>query len=248
MALGRPNASLATLDRAVQSSGSEELALQRLEWPVVLAALGLPIDSALVGQARAALGRGAFRDAAAARARFALGLDALARGDSALARRLADSIAAEPDAISARLASLLAAHMAAMRGAHAEALERSGVVFVLDSALYHSGPFARAATYLLRGHSRRALGQWTSADLEWGWYENSDLMGWPSAEPQQGEIDAMLAAYARLLRAELAAEHGDPATACAPLRRVAELWRGSEPEWTPLTRRVVVAMERMRCQ
>ena len=86
------------------------------------------------------------------------------------------------------------------------------------------------------------------ADREWGWYENSDLIGWPEGVPQQGEVDAMLAGYARLLRAELAVELGDPATACAPLRRVAELWRGSEPEWAPLMRRAAAALERTQCQ
>jgi hypothetical protein len=222
--------------------------LQRLEWPVVLAALGLPIDSGLVARARQALGRNSYHGAPAARASFALGLDAFAHGDSAGGRRYIESLASGTDPVAGRLAILLGARLDAARGAHAVALERSRIVQVLDSASYRAGPFARAATYLARGESRRALGDWRAADREWGWYENSDLIGWPEGVPQQGEVDAMLAGYARLLRAELAIEHGDPATACAPLRRVAELWRGSEPHWDPLMRRAAAALERTQCQ
>jgi serine/threonine protein kinase len=247
VAMGRATEGIATLGRADTASESDELALQRLEWPIMLSALGLPIDSVLVVQSRAALGRSAFSGAAAARARFALGLDALVHGDSALARRFAETLAGDQHPVSARLAALLDARLAAARGAHAEAIERSRIVQVLDTASYQAGPFARAATYLARGESQRALAQWALADLEWAWYENSDLMGWPDGDPQQGEVDAMLASYARLLRAELAIEHGDQAGPCASLQRISDLWRSSEASWSPLTERLDAAKERTQC-
>jgi hypothetical protein len=248
MALGRPRAALARLDSAAQSSATVELALQRLEWPVVLAALGLPIDSSGVTRARAALAEGGFLGAPRARARFALGLDALARGDSAAARQLSDSLVGADDAVSRRLGALLGAQLAGVRGAHVEALERSGPVYLLDSVAYRIGPFARAVTYFGRGDWQRALGRWQRADAEWSWYENSDLMGWPAAEPQQGEVDAMLAGYARLRRAELALEHGTGSGMCASLERVATLWRKSEPGWSPLIGRVAIVKERIGCR
>jgi hypothetical protein len=129
-----------------------------------------------------------------------------------------------------------------------EALERSGPVYLLDSVAYRIGPFARAVTYFGRGDWQRALGRWQRADAEWSWYENSDLMGWPAAEPQQGEVDAMLAGYARLRRAELALEHGTGSGMCASLERVATLWRKSEPGWSPLTGRVAIVKERLGCR
>jgi tetratricopeptide (TPR) repeat protein len=248
VALGRPRAALARLDSAAQSSATEELALQQLEWPVVLAALGLPIDPSSVARGRHGLAGGTFHGAYLARARFALGLDALARGDSGAAQRLADTLDAANDAVAARLGALLGARLAGLRGAHVEALDRSGPVFLLDSVSYRIGPFARSATYLGRGDWQRALGQWQRADGEWSWYENSDLMGWPTAEPQPGEVDAMLAGYARLRRAELALEHDTGKAMCASLARVAALWRRSEPEWSPLVGRVATAKERIGCR
>ena len=248
VALGRPRAALARLDSTALSSGGGELALQRLEWPVVLAALGLPIDSASVSRARDSLAWRSFRGPHLARARFALGLDALARGDEGAAQQLADSLSVASEPVSQRLGQLLGARLAGLRGAHEEALHRSEPVFRLDSVSYRLGPFARSVTYLGRGDWQRALGRWQRADAEWSWYENSDLMGWPTAEPQQGEVDAMLAGYARLRRAELALEHGAGGAMCASLERVATLWRMSEPAWSPLLGRIATAKERIGCR
>jgi hypothetical protein len=166
-ALGRPSEGLGLLDRLAGASDGDEIRLQRLEWPVVLAALGLPVDSELVARARQALGKNSYHAAAAARASFALGLDAFAHGDSAGGHRYIDVLASGTDPVAGRLAILLGARLDAARGAHAVALERSRIVHVLDSASYRAGPFARAATYLARGESQRALGDWVAADREW---------------------------------------------------------------------------------
>jgi hypothetical protein len=201
-----------------------------------------------VSRARDSLAGRSFRGPHLARARFALGLDALARGAEGAAQQLVDSLSVAGEPVSQRLGQLLGARLAGLRGAHEEALHRSQPVFLLDSVSYRLGPFARSATYLGRGDWQRALGRWRRADAEWSWYENSDLMGWPTAEPQQGEVDAMLAGYARLRRAELALEHGAGGAMCAPLERVATLWRMSEPEWSPLRGRVATAKERIGCR
>jgi hypothetical protein len=109
------------------------------------------------------------------------------------------------------------------------------------------GPFARSLTYLARGRWYDALGEADAADASWTWYENSDLTGWPVGAPQQGEVDAMLAPYARLLRGELAARRGDPGAACPHLSRVREEWRGAEPAWAPLQERLGRARRAAGC-
>jgi len=122
MALGRPSAAFRALDSASASMSGDEMRLQRVEWPIVLAAVGLPIDSAETSRARHVLRAGPWSGPAAARARFALGLDALSHGDSGLARAYADTLQVTPEPVSSRLGALLGARVLAARGEWLEAL------------------------------------------------------------------------------------------------------------------------------
>jgi tetratricopeptide (TPR) repeat protein len=248
MALGRPGESVALFDTAAAHMATGEMRLQALEWPVALAALGLPVDTARVARARAALATATWTDAASARARFTLGLDALARDDTAVARALADTLAVGTEPVSTRLGELLGALVRGRQGDPEGALAASRAVFLLDSASYHMGPFARSAIHLARGEWQQALGRWAEADREWLWYENADYLGWPVGPPQAGEVDALLSGLARVRRAELGAERLDREWACEQLDRVTTIWRTSEASWSVLTRRVADDRERLGCR
>jgi hypothetical protein len=201
-----------------------------------------------VAGARSALRTTSLTGEHLARARFTLGLDAMARGDTTLAHALIDTLAGTPEPVPARLGELLHALLLGRRGDLEGALAASRSIFLLDSASYRMGPFARSAVHLARGEWQRALGRWTEADREWLWYENADYLGWPVGPPQAGEVDALFSGVARLRRAELAAEHLDREWACAQLDRVAVLWRDSEAAWQGLERRVADTRERSGCR
>jgi hypothetical protein len=74
-----------------------------------------------------------------------------------------------------------------------------------------------------------ALGQTEAADRSWLWYENTDVVGWPSAEAQPAEIDWALSPWVRVRRASLAASAGHGFEACALVRRPLQLWAQAEP-------------------
>lgn len=241
---GRVSEGLALLDTAAVMLASAELRLQQHEWPVLLAALGLPVPPGRVEEGRAAL-RGEQRDPdLAARASWALGLLALSTSDTAEAtHRLRELEALASRAmVAARLAPLLAAHVIDNPRA---SLDTTAGIFLLDSVATRLSPFARAVTYLGRARWQRALDDPDAADRELLWYENADQVGWPIGAPQQGEVDAVLSPYARLLRGEIALERHDPA-ACRLLQRVRELWHDAEPAMQPLVARAALARARCR--
>ena len=92
------------------------------------------------------------------------------------------------------------------------------------------------------------LGDPEAADREWLWHENSDFEGWPSGVPQEGEMDALLGVYARMLRGELRARRSDVEVACRHLKRVGELWKDVEPSMLPLKVRAERAARVANCQ
>lgn len=249
--LGQTHVGLDWIDSAEVSYSTREMELQRHEWPVMLSALAIPVARARVDDARAWLRTQGLEGEAAhrARAHWTLGMDALARNDSAeVALRLsALRTLGDTSTVAGRLASLLAASMLGKTGAFRAAIDSTRPIFLVDSVSRELSPFARAATYLGRGRWQRALGARDQADHEWLWYENSDYEGWPSREPQQGEVDAVLGVYARLLRGELATERRSPMDACRHLSRVRELWRGAEPAMDSLRARADSAAARARC-
>ncbi len=228
--LGRPGEAMVQFDSGATLLGTPEMQLQQREWPVQLSALGLLHDSAMVERARSWLETAPLAGTERVRALYALGRDAMARGDTARAAKVTDqllAIAGSPSA--ARHAALLGAELAAARGHPGSALEMSSVIFVRDTTVVKLSPFARAATYLARGRWQEELGLPDDADREWFWYESADFDGWPTGAPQEGEVDAIVSVYARLLRGELAAGRGNITLACGHLGRVRELWNRTEP-------------------
>ena len=68
------------------------------------------------------------------------------------------------------------------------------------------------------------------AERAWLWYENTDAVGWPSAEGAAGSTwTGPLALYAGARRARIAFRLGDRSRGCALAARTLGFWKGSEP-------------------
>ena len=236
MAQGRPMQAIVQFDSAAALFGTPDAELERAEWRLLPAALGLPAsDTAARKWARHTLAAAA-DGPGAARAAWALAVDAEASGDSEDFTRWRDRlIALPPDSSgSHRLGRLLDALRRAGAG------DRAGALAITDSLLTYDGgsltlaPFARALLYLRRGEWLAAEGMPERADRAWEWYEGWDIDGWAQRGAQSGEVDAVASVIARLRRAELAARRGDLATACDFTTRVRELWSQAEPSYQAL--------------
>ena len=234
LALGRVGRGLVQLDTAAAELGTTEMRLQRAEWRVIPPALGLAGWAGVHREAWSdSLESLAHDSVVGPRARWALGLARLAAGDTAAVEAdeaLPSGAHADP------LWALLLAVRAGMRGRPGEALAISDSLRWAFEVTRPPDPFAGAAFHLYRGAWELARGRPRAADLEWLWYEASDVEGWPSAHPQAGEVDGVLGVLARSKRGELELAAGtgtDTVAACALLDRVTELWHGADAALRP---------------
>ena len=223
VALGRPSAAFAHFDSAASLlADTAEARFQAAEWRVVPRALGIPG----FGEEEADRGCRALEafvgTARGTRALWALGLEALARQDSAAARSWQQALL-EREGTDGPLGRSLAAATAAAQDPR-EALRLSEPALAYDSAGRAPDPFFRAALHLARGDWHASLGQAAEADRSWLWYESTDAVGWPDAEAQPADVDWALGTYARTRRALAAASLGDLETACPLARRVLQIW------------------------
>src|SRR4029079_1170673 len=129
--------------------------------------------------------------------------------------------------------ALLLAMQEALAGKAGAALQLSEPALAFDSAGKAGDPFFRAALPLQRGDWFERLNQAASAERSWLWYENLDVVGWPSTVAQAGEVDWPLGNLGRLKRARLAARSGNMEARC---RLTAELARGLSRAGAPLRR------------
>jgi tetratricopeptide (TPR) repeat protein len=226
-ALGRTRAALAAFDSAAMLfPHPREATLQAAEWRVVPAALGVPgVEAVERARGRETLLSLAGDSILGPRAAWALALDATFRGDGAEADRWRERAAAGD----ARLGPVLEGARQARAGHWRAALAASEPALAYDSAGHAPDPFHRAALHLLRGEWLTRLERATDADRSWLWYENLDVIGWPSAEAQAGEVDWALGTWARARRARLPLSQR-----CGLARRVAELWSRPDPAYASL--------------
>jgi tetratricopeptide (TPR) repeat protein len=239
MLLGRPAEALGHLDTAVQWLAQPDSALERAEWRILPAMLGLPpVDSADRRTSIARLKELSRAGDPSARPAWALAIDAARTGDTAATVHWAELVdqAAPDHRGAARLTRELAAIRAASRGRLDSALTLSVPLLAYDSSGVADDPFARAVLHLERGRWLLALGDTAKADAELLWYENSDsgIEGWLHSEVQPGEVDAVASAVARLFRSRLAMARHDSTGACRLAQRVAELWAHAEPAYSAL--------------
>jgi len=260
LTLGRPAAALAHLDSAVglaDSAHSTEASLLRTEWEVIPPLVGLPRWSAPGSRWRQELAhlRLAPMDRGlVARIEWALAAGSLAVGDSAGFRAHADTLEAlDPGS---PLAVLLRAMDAGARDEPAVALRISDSARAALSVNQPPDPFAGAVYHLFRARWHLAMADdqtaahRQAADSALRWIDGSDFNGWPMGTVQAGEIDATFGVYARWRRADAALVPGatrrDTAAACHRLRRVVELWAGSDRVMRPLRDSAMTRMKACR--
>jgi len=227
LALGRPAEAVALLEQAARVTRDDEYGFQAAQWCVILPALGLPgildprRDSARTRLAKEATGP------RAARARWALDVDAIAAG------RIPSAAAAGGG--TDRLAALGAALGAAARRDTAAALAATDTLLerVLHADL--EDPLQRAVLFLARARwlAARAPG---AADLALRWYENADFADWPAGPPQAAELDWALEAFARYERARLAHATGQGDLVCTVAPEAIRRWAHAAPSYEPLRR------------
>lgn len=243
--LGRPLAALAKLDSAAARVPHDRgFRLEAAEWRVLLPLLpgaGIDLSSDQRDAGRNTLRAIAADDAFWPRAAWTLLVDAGARG--AVHER--DSLVAmlhslSGGEVSTELAALADAIRLGSAGNPDSALELSRSIRRVTDADHDlfRGPLVRAFMYLSRGAWELQRGNTAAAAAELLWYENNDIQGWPSREPQQGEMDAALSGVGRLLRAELLLRLGETQRACKLLARVSTLWSGAESSLAALRARV----------
>ncbi len=236
VALGRPRAAMAYFDSAGRLFNSVESRLERTQWRLLPAVLGLPaMDSAETAWARSGLAGLVEDSTVATRATWTLAMDAFARGDLGELGRLGALIRRHPPTPRReRLLRFTEALEQAGAGHLDSAVALSRPLLAFDPTVRAGDPFARAALFLLRAEWLTALGRLEEADHMLLWQENSDIDGWAHREAQAGDVDGALGVYARLKRAKLALQRGRAAEGCAVFRRVLELWSDSEPAMASL--------------
>jgi tetratricopeptide (TPR) repeat protein/predicted Ser/Thr protein kinase len=226
VALGRPAEALAQFDSAAALFGGPTASLDALEWRVIPSALGVPgVPQEEVARARAGLDTIAGSSpVTAARAAWALAVEAFARRDFVGARRWSETLGARAagSAPLQRLHELVLAQGDAARGDVRAALARSEALLPYDESEQLGDPFARAVLHVRRAEWLAVLGRAAAAEREWRWYENSDFEGWLTGEVEAVEIDWAVGTWARWHEG------------CHRLRRVLELWTGAEPAYEPL--------------
>ena len=235
IALGRTSDALAEFDSAAIQLDTDEARLQVAELRAVLPSLGFPLPSESQDW-RSTLVAFTTDSILGFRAAWALGLAALAAGDTAEASHWRRRLAADERAFD--LEQFLGALLLGARKQWAAALAVSDSLSIVMNATRPPDPFARSVFHLSRGRWLWNIGRPAEAEREWLWYENSDIEGWPQAEMQAGEIDGMLGVYARLLRSRALLRPGaSPAeqqAGCGYIKRVTELWTDADPSLRPL--------------
>jgi tetratricopeptide (TPR) repeat protein/predicted Ser/Thr protein kinase len=230
MALGRPVGALTHFDSAAALLDDHwEARFQAAEWRVVPAALGIPgFPQPEVDRGRLELERLTGDSVVGPRAAWVLALDALARDDTARAAPWVNLVVSGAGAGSP-LDLMLRAMGEAAAGRFEAALQLSEPALDYDSAGRAGDPFFRAALHLERGDWYAASNQPVSADAAWLWYENLDVVGWPSTVAQAAEVDWAFSSYARWRRGKLAASEGKLADGCRMMDQVLTTWKRAEP-------------------
>jgi tetratricopeptide (TPR) repeat protein len=243
LTLGRPAEALAHLDSSIALAGDAEARLQRAEWEVIPPLVGLPRFASPGSHWREALepaGTDPASKALAPRIQWALAAGSLGAGDTAGFVAHTDTL--EILAPGSPLAVLLRA-MHVARDQPDRALEISDSARAALSVNHPPDPFAGSVYHLLRAQWHlSAVHEGTAhrlaADSALRWIDGSDFDGWPVGAVQAGEIDAAFGVYARWRRGDAALTYAatpmDTAAACARLRRVVELWSGSDSVLHPL--------------
>lgn len=143
----------------------------------------------------------------------------------------------------APLATLLNAESAAASGAYEAALKRTDSLVEVESAAA-GDPFFRTILHLVRAQWELELGRTWSADRELIWYQNTDVIEYPSGAPQPSEVDWAFGVLARWRRAGLKDLSDDR---CRIYQDVARLWAEGEPRYAARADSARRAVTALRC-
>jgi len=126
--------------------------------------------------------------------------------------------------------ALLRATGLARRGSPALALEATDSLIELPMR-GTDNPFFRTVLHMLRARWYERTGQAARAATELTWAENSDVLGYPTGDPQPAEVDWAFAAPALWRLARLLERTGARTDLCRAYRDVARRWGGGEPRF-----------------
>lgn len=243
MLLGRPIAAQPHFDSAASAFGTLAAAVEREQWRLFPAALGLPGgDTAAAPAARRRLAALAVEPGVRSRAIWTLAGEAMLRGDREAARPwIARLEAIQTDPGAGRLLQLLLALEEGRQARFDSALVRSAPLLGLDSWPV-ADPFARSVLYFSRAAWLTQRGQLEAAERTLLWHESSDFEGIALGEAQPVDVDGALSGLARFRRGAVLLDLGRKDEGCTLLRRVRELWAGAEPSFTPLPQEVAARL------
>ena len=129
------------------------------------------------------------------------------------------------------MAALLQSSDLAARGEYDSALGATDVLTGIPAQLTDD-PFFRTVLHFRRADWYERTGRPLSASSELRWHENSDLYGYPTADPQPAEVDWAFAPLAEWRLASLLERAGDRvADKCRAYRTVARLWASGEARY-----------------
>lgn len=228
---GQVAGGLALVDSAAFLFQSDEAELQRRQWRLLLPLIGAGhADASEESEARRWMETRAADPRFAARARWTLALDAMRRGDTAVADEWIAALH-EPAAAGGDAGLLERLALAIRRGGGdpAGALAASEALLAWDSPAPGHDVFYRSLLHLSRARWFEEIGRTDDAAREILWYQNSDTYRLPVMEAQKMEVDAVASPAARVTRARLLLTLGDSVRACGLLTRVRHLWRNADP-------------------
>jgi Protein kinase domain len=146
------------------------------------------------------------------------------------------------------LARLVASDSLAHRGRYEAALALSDTLRQLEApALSGASPFLRAVLHTIRAEWYIGAGRPDDAERELVWYENNDVSGLPTRNPQVGDIDWAFGTFARWRRASLLEQADRPEEACRAYRAVARLWATGEPAYRARADSAARRLVMLRC-
>ena len=141
------------------------------------------------------------------------------------------------------LVALLDADRAAGAGDYDAALRRSDALIEVESAGV-GDPFFRTILHFLRADWEWHRGKVWSADRELTWYENTDVIEYPTGAPQPSEVDWAFGVLARWHRLGLTTVPDDR---CRLSADVARLWADGEPAYKARADSARRAVTALRC-
>jgi tetratricopeptide (TPR) repeat protein len=250
VALGRIVEALEHFDSAAALRNTPSAQLEAEEWPIVTTTLGLPPDELRPPNASIDLLESLTDDSSVAfRAAWALGLEALNKGQYERSGRFRALLQASPeDTTAERLGSLLNALELASSGQFRDALSETRGLLAHDSAARGGDPFARAVLHMKRADWLDSLDRPEAADSMRLWYEHFEMIRPFEGEAQAAEIDWALGPYAMWQRGTAAAARQDRQRACALLPRVVELWSESDDAFRSLRDSAVAIAQNLGCR